>query len=683
MPASWPRRLAESVRRVLPEGKELPEDEWRARHRAILLIIWLHAAGILAFGLYMGAAPALVVAESAAVALIGALAAWPKPKRRFRGAIAGLALVTSSAAIVQFSGGYIEAHFHFFVILAVIALYQDWVPFSLAIAYVALDHGIIGAIFPTFVYNHPDAFAHPWKWAIIHAALVLGESAALLMGWKIAENARRRTALVLDSAGEGILGLDLEGRITFANPAAAHMTQRDVGELQGMRIDAILRSAEGQRPLPTGWLPSDATMPEDQATRLVRKDGTAVQVEWDRTPIRNNNVVIGAVMSLRDVTERKRAEEALRRAVSTLTATLESTTDGILVIDQSGKISGFNRKFVEMWRIPMSVLSSGDDTRSLEYVQDQVVDPVGFRTKVKTLYEHPEETSFDVIEFKNGRIVERYSQPQRSGDAVIGRVWSFRDVTERVLAEKALREQEELQATNTRLRELDAMKTQFINNAAHELGTPLTPIKLQAHMLNSERLGPLSDKQRHSVKVLSRNVDQLGALLSDVLDSARVQAGRVDVEVAPVALESVATEAVESFADSAEAQGVALNVRIEKPVTVNADARRLTQVLFNLIRNALRFTPKGGAIDVVVGERDGRAFFEVRDSGRGLKPEDIQRLFQPFSQVHDLTETARGGTGLGLYIARGIIETHGGDISCESPGIGKGATFRVRLPMGA
>ena len=673
-------RFLDPLLRALPEGRELPEDEWRARHKAILLVIWGHALGVAVFGIAMGVGVLQSVLEGALIGAIGLVAAWQGTTRRFRGAVAAFALVTSSAVVVQFSGGYIEAHFHFFVMLAVISLYQDWIPFLLAILYVALDHGVVGALLPEAVYNHPEAIAHPWRWALIHAVLVLGESAALLMGWKVAETARRRTALVLDSAGEGIVGLDNDGIVTFANPAAAEMTQRSVGDLQGRPIDSFLSIGAGPVAPEHPWLPAEAKGTLDAGTHVIRKDGSLMPVEWERTPIRNNDVVIGSVLTLKDVTERKRAEEALRRAVSTLTATLESTTDGILVIERSGRIAGFNKKFVEMWGLPMSVLSAGDDTRALEFVKGKVKDGEGFVRKVKELYAEPESTSFDVLEFNDGRVIERYSQPQKVDGGVIGRVWSFRDVTERRRAEEAMRQQQELQATNERLREMDRLKTQFINNAAHELGTPLTPIKLQAHMLTTGKLGPLSERQTSSVKVLSRNVDQLGLLLRDVLDSARVQAGKLEVRPEPIDLHALVNEAVESFAEPATQDGVRLTLTGEAGVIVRADAPRVTQVLFNLIRNALKFTPDGGKVDVVILQDAERVAVEVRDTGCGLRADDIAKLFRPFSQAHDKMQKTQSGTGLGLYIAKGIVESHGGAISCESPGPGRGATFRFTLP---
>jgi diguanylate cyclase (GGDEF)-like protein/PAS domain S-box-containing protein len=142
-----------------------------------------------------------------------------------------------------------------------------------------------------------------------------------------------------------------------------------------------------------------------------------------------------------DITERKQAEEALEKSLSLHRATLESTADGILVVDREGKIVSFNRKFVEMWQIPESIISSRDDNQALEFVLKQLKDPEGFLKRVRDLYTQPEAESYDVLEFKDGRILERYSQPQWISGKSVGRVWSFRDVSERRKAEKALAEQ--------------------------------------------------------------------------------------------------------------------------------------------------------------------------------------------------------------------------------------------------
>ena len=173
----------------LPAGGDLSYAEFRRRHRWIVYLIWVQAAGTLLFGLASHVYPLEVVLECVLIAALGGVATAEVLAPRFRAAIASLALITTSAVIVQFSGGAIEAHFHFFVMLAVISLYQDWIPFLLAILYVAIDHGVIGTLFPHSVYNVPADIAHPWQFALIHAASVLGEAVALLAGWKVIEAA--------------------------------------------------------------------------------------------------------------------------------------------------------------------------------------------------------------------------------------------------------------------------------------------------------------------------------------------------------------------------------------------------------------------------------------------------------------------------------------------------------------
>lgn len=245
------------------------------------------------------------------------------------------------------------------------------------------------------------------------------------------------------------------------------------------------------------------------------------------------------------------------------------------------------------------------------------------------------------------------------------RVVAIRDVTER--------------ATAKRLREIDAMKTQFINNAAHELGTPLTPIKLQTHLLRAD--GSLTDRQRRSLDVLARNVDHLNLMIRDLLDASRLTAGKLRLAPATVDVRRLVEHAAESYAEAARQAGVALEARVEGELPVVADEARLTQVLLNLLSNALKFTPADGRIDVEARREGDEVVVRVADTGPGLLPEQIARLFQPFSQVHDVEGRPTPGTGLGLFISRGIVEQHHGRIWAQSDGPGKGSTFAFALPL--
>lgn len=265
-------------------------------------------------------------------------------------------------------------------------------------------------------------------------------------------------------------------------------------------------------------------------------------------------------------------------------------------------------------------------------------------------------------------------------DAPIGGRWALaiiRDVSERKRAEE-LRAQNLLQQREIEhLKELDRFKTQFLNTTAHELATPLTPIRLQMALLKQAASGT---GQSRAFDVMERNLDRLAHLMEDILDAARLQSERLSVSKRPIDLADVVRDAVETFRATADQKGLTLDLDA-RPTPVDADPNRLTQVLLNYLSNATKFTPQGGRIRVVCRpERDGGAV-RVTDSGVGLTPEQMQKLFQPFVQVHETTSTnITPGSGLGLYISRGIAELHGGSVGCDSEGADRGTTFWLWIP---
>ncbi|MBI2077655.1 MAG: PAS-domain containing protein [Euryarchaeota archaeon] len=388
-----------------------------------------------------------------------------------------------------------------------------------------------------------------------------------------------------------------------------------------------------------------------------------------------------AVKTQRQAKEIAERESQLLQTVSLLNATLDSTADGILVVDTNNKITSFNKKFVEMWRVPAEIIASRDDERAIGFVLDQLKEPQAFVAKIKELYANPAARSRDELAFKDGRIFERYSQPQTIGGQAVGRVWSFRDVTAERKAEaehlEAVAQAKEVQ----RLKELDQFKTQFMNSVAHELWTPLTPIKIQLHMLRTQKAEGLNETQRQSIAMIDRNLDRLSQLVEEMLDSARLQAGRFRVNRVPMNLAPVVTEMVELFRLPAESAGLTLTADVAPTLAIEGDSNRLIQVLYNLLSNAVKFTPAGGTVRIHAWPESGFANVEVGDSGLGMRPDQLARLFQAFSQAHDKMQQTRSGTGLGLYITRAIVEAHDGTIKAESAGEGRGSTFAFRVPL--
>jgi len=371
-----------------------------------------------------------------------------------------------------------------------------------------------------------------------------------------------------------------------------------------------------------------------------------------------------------DISHTKVAEEALEESLSLLRATFESTADGILVVNLEGHVLDYNERFSSMWNIPSSVLAASDDAIILESVLQQVIHPEEFLAKVKELYAQPTRESFDVIKFKDGRSFERYSLPQRLGERIIGRVWSFRDITEKK------RWEESLSAYASSLERSNRELQDFANIASHDLQEPLRKIQTFGDKLK-QKYGPtLGDEGQDYLDRMANAANRMQHLITDLLAYSRVT-----TKGQPFVIVDIAKVTNEVLTDlEIRIQETKASFQIGDLPSIEADPLQIRQLLQNLIGNALKFNRPGQVptIKIQANLVNGHCELFVEDNGIGFDEKYLDRIFGMFQRLHG--RNSYEGTGVGLAICRKIVERHCGNITAKST-VGQGTQFIVTLPV--
>ena len=278
--------------------------------------------------------------------------------------------------------------------------------------------------------------------------------------------------------------------------------------------------------------------------------------------------------------------------------------------------------------------------------------------------------SFDVVEFKDGRYIERLSKPQRIESRIIGRVWSFRDVTHRRLAETALQ-----QAVRVR--------DEFLSIASHELNTPIHSLMLALEALAPDGDHPIDSPERfhRMLDLAMRQVHRLNKLVGSLLDVTRVDTSRLELVREPVDLGQLVAEVAAGFAADLARAGSTFTLHAEPGLVGSWDRARLEQVLTNLMANAIKFDdgkPIEVAVRRVADAAGTRAVVTVEDHGIGIPPDEVEAVFGRF--VRAVSSRHFGGLGLGLHVCRKLVEAHGGTLHATSR-LGEGSAFSVSLPL--
>jgi diguanylate cyclase (GGDEF)-like protein len=305
-----------SVIEHLPRGRSLPEDVWRVRHRALTVLLLAHVPVLLAFGALADVPMPHVALETFAVAAMGGLALSLQRQRELAAVATAVGLVTCSAVLVHLSGGTIELHFHFFVVVSALTLYQDWLPYLLAVGYVSIHHGVIGVLAPEAVYNHPAAIANPVRWALVHGAFVLAASLASVAAWRLNEEQALKDALTglpnrrlfgdrLDQALSraqrhdttvAVLNVDLDG-FKAVNDTYGHAAGDELLARVAERLRALTRSADTAARLGGDEfaLLIEDILGEAEASYVAERILSALATPF---PIRGHQITIGASVGI-------------------------------------------------------------------------------------------------------------------------------------------------------------------------------------------------------------------------------------------------------------------------------------------------------------------------------------------------------------------------------------------------
>jgi len=380
----------------------------------------------------------------------------------------------------------------------------------------------------------------------------------------------------------------------------------------------------------------------------------------------------------------KKIKDALKDSETLLKATLESTADGILVVDKSGKTVAKNHRFGQMWGIPEDVLKTNDDDKLLSFILSKLKDPNNFLLKVKKLY-NTDQQDFDNIDFSDGRVFERYSEPLIVDDDIAGRVWSFRDVTDRKQAEE---EKGRLQSKLKQAEKMEAVGT-LAGGVAHDLNNVLQSVVCYPELILMDL--PEESPIRNSMITIQQSGMKAAAIVQDLLTLARRGVSVSEVmnlnDIISEYFSSPEFEKLKSFQSR-----VQIESQLDSELlNIMGSPVHLSKTIMNLVSNAAEAMPNGGKIhvstesiyldypirgydDIEVGDY---VILTVTDTGIGISPEEIRKIFDPF---YTKKVMGRSGTGLGMSVVWGTVKDHKGYINVESK-LEEGSTFKLYFPV--
>jgi two-component system CheB/CheR fusion protein len=560
-----------------------------------------------------------------------------------------------------------------------------------------------------YVLPHPEPLRDA-SGRIIGAINMLVDITARKQG----EEARARLAAIVESSDDAIVSKDLNGVITSWNAGAERLFGYTAQEMVGQPVTVLIPPERFDEEAPILERIRQGKWIENLETERRRKDGTLLDVSLTVSPIIDSQgLVRGASKIARDITERRQAEEAQRESEERFRSIFTQALAGIAQTDLTGRFVQVNQRYCdivgrsaeELYRLRLhDIIHPDDQPRNLKLFRP-MIEGNGQPFVIEKRYLRPDES---VVWVKNSvsLVRDRDGQPRNVVAVSL-------DITDRKQAEESLRE-------------ADRRKNEFLAMLAHELRNPLAPIRNALAILELTKGN--EEAIQSASAMMDRQIGQMVRLVDDLLDVSRISRGKIELRTGFIDLASSVNHAVEAARPVCESKGLNLTVTLPpQPVYLNADLIRLAQVVGNLLNNACKFTDKGGRIwltaEVVAsGEKsdewrvtsdekeesgDGSTklsatqgsedpgneglklvtrpsslvTIRVRDTGIGIAADQLLRIFDMFTQVDTSLERTRSGLGIGLTLAKNLVELHGGTLEVHSAGLGQGSEFVVRLPV--
>jgi PAS domain S-box-containing protein len=506
---------------------------------------------------------------------------------------------------------------------------------------------------------------------VIGASKIVHDISDIVAAREALASERELLATTLSSIGDAVIVTDAASRVTFLNPEAERLTGWTRTEAEGVPLPKVFQILNEE---------TRQTMesPVEKVLRiggvvglanhavLVAKNGTETPIDDSAAPIiHTSGETVGVVLVFRDFTTRRQAEQKLRESEERFRSMADAAPVLIWVAGPDKLCTWFNQGWLNF------VGRSMDQELGTGWTES--VHPDDLDSCIETY-----NSAFDNrIAFSMTYRMKRHDGEYRwvldsgiprhePGGRFMGYIGCSIDITERQQAEEALHE-------------ASRRKDEFLAILSHELRNPLSPIRTAVTLLNSK--GSPDPEMQHLRDTIDRQTKQLTRLLDDLMDVSRITSGKITLVKEPLDLRSAISSAVESVGPQMDTRKHQLKVNTPpEPVFVDGDLARLAQVFANLLSNAAKYSEEGKTITVTLEQSDAEAIFRVADEGIGISPDQISRIFEMFAQVDQSLERGQGGLGVGLSLAKKLVQLHGGQIEAKSEGLGKGSEFIVRLP---